>query len=322
MSTSGTVDQTTISTAKIIEHALRRCGIQASQQIPETVYAATECLFLLLTHLANKGLNLWCIEQRFIGYVPSQRDYLLPAGTNDVLNVLHVTTQLVQDSPAAVANVQDLGGTHKVCRVGVKFSVLPITDFTVETSTDGVLYASRVSAKLLDLRAVDQVYWYALDPSVECAHLRVSSGIAEFIYAATAVTELPVTPFNRDTYASLPNKYLESQTVTNYLFNKTLSPTVTTWPVPTSATQHMTLWVHRQIQDVGTLSQTLAIPKRWYEATIIQLAARLALELPGVAPDRITLLLGLADKFEAESYSEETDSAPMNLSPRISAYTR
>jgi len=73
MATSGTVGQTVISTAKVIEHAVRRCGLLASQQTPEVVYVAKDCLFLLLMHYANTSLNLWCVERKLVGLQEGRR---------------------------------------------------------------------------------------------------------------------------------------------------------------------------------------------------------------------------------------------------------
>ena len=70
------------------------------------------------------------------------------------------------------------------------------------------------------------------------------------------------------------------------------------------------------------MTQTLAIPNRWFEATIIQLAFRLSMELPGIDAERIKMLLDLSEKFKIESTEGETDSAPISISPGISVYTR
>ena len=87
MATSGTVAQTVISTAKVLEHALRRAGVTASAQTPDVVDVAKECLYLLLSHYANTSLNLWCIEKVLVPLTEGKAEYSLPRGTNDVLNV-------------------------------------------------------------------------------------------------------------------------------------------------------------------------------------------------------------------------------------------
>ena len=321
MATSGTVGQTVISTAKVLEHALRRCQIPTSNQTPETVLIAEECLYLLLMHYANTSFNLWCVDKVFIGYQDGRKDYPLPTGSNDVLNVLHCTPQLATKT-TLIVNVQTLDQFYRVVRVGVKFSVLPLVDFIISTSADGVTYTDRKSARVTDLSDSSLTYWYEFDPAVNCKYVQVSSGTVSSMLVATSTTDIPVSQLNRDMYSGLPNKDMPSSTVTNYLFGKTLDPFLTLWPVPNDETRHLMLWVHRNIQDVGRLTQVLAIPQRWFESTIIQLAFRLSLELPGVPDARIQLLSGLAAKFQIEASGEETDSAPIFLQPRIGSYTK
>jgi len=321
MATSGTIGQTVISTAKVIEHAVRRCGLQASMQTPETVYVAKDCLFLLLMHYANTSLNLWCVDTKYLGLQPGQKEYTLPVGTNNVLSAQQSTPTLATQL-SLNATTQVLTASAALVRVGLKFSVLPTTDFTVSTSTDGVSYTSRVACKVLDLRGINEVYWFDLDPVVTATHVQVSSGTLSAVYSATSVSDLPVMSWNRDTYAAIPNKNSQGGTITNYLFNKLMDPSITLWQVPSDETRHMSLMLHRQVQDVGALTQSLAIPTRWFEPTIIQLAFRLSMELPGVDPTRIKMLSDLASKFSMEVMSEETDSAPIDVQPGISPYTR
>lgn len=321
MTTSGTVGQTIISTAKVIEHALRRCGLPTSAQSPEIVEIAQSCLFVLLTNFANSPLNLWCVERRLLGYESGRAEYKLPSGTSAVLNVLHCRPDAVLGS--VESNILTLETTASVVQVGMQFSALPITDFVIETSLDGVTYTvvKQVSVIADEVNDSSEVYWFALDVRINCAFVRISQGTVSGLYACTSVTELTIEPLNRDSYAGLPNKASQAEQPTGYLFNKLLEPTLVLWPVPLDSTKHMALWVHRQVQDVGRLTQQLAIPARWYDATITHLAFRLSMELPGVDPARIALLQGLADKLTFEAAGEETDSAPIRLQPSIGAYT-
>ena len=321
MATSGTVGQTVISTAKVIEHAVRRCGLSASSQTPETVYVAKDCLHLLLMHYANTSLNLWCVERKLVGLQVGRREYTLPIGTSNVLNVQQSTPILATQS-SLVGNLQTLTSTSTLVRVGVKFSVLPTTPFVVSVSTDNVTFKSAAQGIPSELSGVDNTYWFDLDLATAAQYVSVSGGTVEALYAVTGVMDLPVSPWNRDNYAELPNKNAVSSTVTNYLFNRQMEPTLLVWPVPIDGMRHLSMMVHRQIQDVGSLTQSLAIPTRWFEATIIQLAFRLSMELPGVDPTRIKMLSDLATKFNIEVTGEETDSAPISVDPGISVYTR
>lgn len=88
MATSGTVGTTRINTAKLLEKAIRRCGLSPASITAETIETAKEDLFMLLMSISNRGLNLWCVDQTFIPLVVGQATYELPAGGLDVLNLL------------------------------------------------------------------------------------------------------------------------------------------------------------------------------------------------------------------------------------------
>jgi lauroyl/myristoyl acyltransferase len=94
------------------------------------------------------------------------------------------------------------------------------------------------------------------------------------------------------------------------------------WPVPSDPFVQMTVWTSRQIQDVGDLQDELEVPQRWYEAVIFMLAHRMALELPGVAMDRIGYLEKMANEYLNEAEQEERDKSPIYFAPNIAPYTR
>ena len=321
MTTSGTVGQTIVNTSKVIEHALRRCKFDVSRQTPEVVEIAKSCLYILLANYANSPLNLWCVERRLMGYQALKKEYVLPRGTTGVLNVLNAT-------PAVAAGVLagdtfSMPQLETILRIGISFSVLPTQDFTVEVSEDGLTFTPATSVRPVpdEVNQTGVRYWVELDPQVSAAYIRVSVGTLLEVLACTSVSEVSFDPLKRDSYAGLPNKQSVAERPTGYLFNKLIDPTLLFWPVPNNDSMHAVVWVHRQVQDVGRLTETLAIPTRWYDATIVQLAFRLALELPGVDDARIAILQSLAKEFTLDASSEETDSAPTSLQPRISAYT-
>jgi hypothetical protein len=84
----------------------------------------------------------------------------------------------------------------------------------------------------------------------------------------------------------------------------------------------MTVWYSRQIMDVGSLTDELEIPQRWYEATVMMLAHRMSLELPGIQMDRISYLERMAAQYLMEAEQEERDKSPIYFAPNISVYTR
>ena len=88
MATSGTVGQTRINTAKLLEKAIRRCGLSPASLTAETWESSRETLFMFLMSLSSRGLNLWCVDHAIIPLVPGQATYQLPDGALEVLNLL------------------------------------------------------------------------------------------------------------------------------------------------------------------------------------------------------------------------------------------
>jgi hypothetical protein len=81
------IGKTTISTARLIEHAFRRAGIPVEKQTPDTIQLAKDNLFFLFSSYSNRGLPLWCVEEISIPIVSGTASYTCPDGTVDVLMV-------------------------------------------------------------------------------------------------------------------------------------------------------------------------------------------------------------------------------------------
>jgi hypothetical protein len=96
------------------------------------------------------------------------------------------------------------------------------------------------------------------------------------------------------------------------------------WPVPNEAQAlgQVVTYVKRYIMDVGSLTQEIEVPQRWYEAIVYQLAARLAEELPQVDPSMLPVLDQKAMRALNEAEIEERDNSPIYFTPNIAVYTR
>lgn len=225
-----TIGQTTISTAKVIEHAVRRCGIPPEKQTPDILELAKDNLFFLFTSFNNRGLPLWCVEEVDIPLVSGTKEYTCPDGTVDVLQVML-------------------------------------------RQTVGATYSDRVMTRL-----------------------------------------------SRDQYFMLPNRDIPGVPL-QYWYDRQLEPVINVWPVINADDYSMRIIRQRQIADVGTLTDLLEIPTRWLEATIWQLAKRLAMSLPGIDPTTKQGVIQLAAEHQIEVEAEDVDNAPVMVQPAIGVYT-
>ena len=281
---------------------------------------------MLLLNLGNRGLNLWCVEKAFIGLTSGKAKYETQKGTLDILNVIYTQPTLASVSFSTVPAGGVVSGTAiTALRVAVKFSAEYTGKLYVSSSQDGFTFETQLTVAS-DTYYPGTYYWFELDPSVSAPHFSVT-GLAPFpavsdIQVATALYDLPMNQWSRDTYSAINAKNQPGHPSTSYFFEKKLTPTLTVWPVPDLETCHLTIYRHRQPQDVGTLIQQLEVPQRWLDGIIWLLAARLCFELPTVDSNVAQMVVNMADKQVFEAEQSETDGAPMFLTPRISAYTK
>jgi hypothetical protein len=83
MPTSGTANWN-INILDIIEEAYERIGVEVKGGYE--IRTARRSLNLLSMEWANRGLNLWCVDQETLALTPGTASYDLPADTIDVLD--------------------------------------------------------------------------------------------------------------------------------------------------------------------------------------------------------------------------------------------
>jgi len=327
MATSGTVGQTVFDTATVIETAFRRCRVHPSKQTPEKIQIAKNALYLILVSSGNLGLNLWAVESAYVGLRNGSAIYQTPVGTIDLLNLVFSTPFRVTgtDSSTGAGISTDLGSATNVVRFGVRCSFVSAGDtLTISSSPDGVTWTTIRSVQS-DSWVAGTYYWFTADPSVTAQYFKaefaLSATVSDF-YLANRIYDLPVVQWNRDTWSLINDKQKQGHPSTNYYYEKLLRPQVTLWPVPDVDTCHLTMFLHRQVQDVGTLIQELEIPNRWFNSITWQLAELLCFEIEDVDPAVIPTVVQMSAKNRLEAENEESDGAPLYIAPKISGYTR
>lgn len=116
MTVSGTISTTAIDAVSIIEKAYRRLRVFGPQVTGEMLTEARRTLFLRLSALTNKGLQLWAIDSITEALVLAQAAYTLDDGTVDVLQVNFTLSgvetpmaRIGKDSYVTLANKADAG---------------------------------------------------------------------------------------------------------------------------------------------------------------------------------------------------------------------
>jgi hypothetical protein len=357
MAYSGTVDQTLITVQQFIDHGARRAGKLAEELTVEQVNSAQDSLYFILSNLINTGIQYFAIKKVVFGLIANQYEYVMPSGAVDVLNVLYrwmqqpngsytsstggqvanvyddnVNTYLTQSS--ANGNIEVNYGTNNPQYIG-SIGFMPyianfgsqVWNYEFQTSIDGSTWNTLYTGT--NVTVTDgQWIWQDIDPGANNSYYRmVATGGTTLslreLYFGTFSTEITMSRLNRDDYTNLPNKNFTANQPFQFWFNRTIPEgTLTLWPTPSNSFYQMTVWYSAQIEDVGALTDQLAIPRRWYMAIVNMLAHQMAQELPGVEMDRIQYLETQAEKYFRQAEAEERDKSPVYYAPNISVYSR
>jgi hypothetical protein len=140
------------------------------------------------------------------------------------------------------------------------------------------------------------------------------------MYAVTSNMDRIMLPISRTEYASYPNKE-QTGTPTVFWFDRTLSPTVTIWPVPDgNNTTEFKYYRMRRSQDTVTRNnKEIEIPYIWMEAFADGLAYRLSKIW---APQMSAGLKADADSSYQIAAERNIENATTYISPMIGGYYR
>ena len=331
MATSGTVSTTQFTTRQVIDHAFRRCRLGAQQITSEMINVANDQLYLILSNLANRGVQLWCIEKLIMPLYEGNGAVTLPLGTVDVLNTnLRTLTEVTgTETTSSTTVTMVVSGGTTLTTVGILWSAAAVP-FVIEQSVTGSTWTSvpTEESTTAPTQTAGQWLWVDFNATTTNNYFRVraTSGTlsATDVYFGNTPTEIPIARLNRDDYTALPNKFFLGRPLQFWFDRQLNQPIMHLWPVPNAAatTQQIVLWRHRYIQDVGTMVQELDVPQRWFDAIVAMLASKLAEETPEVDMQLMPILEAKADKALAEAENEERDNSPIYWQPQISMYTR
>ena len=328
MAYSNTVSQTVFDTRKVIENAIRRCKLPAEAITSEYVDIANDQLYLLLSDLANMGAPLWCIEKQILPLYDGYGDVTLDTKVVDILNSNFRQLQTVSGTNTTTSTTHTIafGGQTFVTTVGIKWAAASVP-IAIERSQDNIVWTTIQTET--PVATAGEWTWYDLDSSIATPYFRVraTSGTLVFtqIYTGNTPTEIPLARMNRDDYTNLPNKSFQSNRSLQFWYDRQIpNPIMHLWPVPNSGadTSQLVLWVQRYIMDVGTMTQEIEVPQRWYEAIVAMLAAKMALEIVEVDTGMIPMLDAKAERALYVAQAEERDNSPMMIAPNIAMYTR
>lgn len=351
MATSGTVGTTVFRTRKVIDLAYRGCKIPPQKVGAERIQTALDLLFLRLSSMSSRGIPTWAIQKEILPLYYGRQTVPLPIGTVDLLNCnlrnLQRLTGTASASEGTAENAFD-GDIETDCTQvaaggyiqtqldsaaqATNFGILPASSgtwsITITGSNDGSSFTTLYTNT--EFEAVSGEWqWFDIEGLATYAYYRLNAvaptvlNVAEF-FIGNMPNEIPCAKLNRDQYSDLPNKTFLGRPVQYWYDKQLVEPLITLWPAPNSefTFYQLVCYINQQIQDVGTMYQSIAVPQRWYLALIARLKGDIATTDEEVDPALVGTLDSIAEREWNRAWDGETDGSNVQLAPGIGGYTR
>jgi hypothetical protein len=287
---------------------------------------AQDVLYLTLSELASVRTPSWCIEKIILPFYINQPIIPLPRGTVEVLNANYRYLQQIDKVLNSQSSTQIVYGTGglMVSTIGIKWNAVSVP-VTLSISDDLTTW---VQVGSFDDAAVQGKWvWYDISQPLPANYIKISSASTiqfQDIYLGNTPNEIPMGVLNKDDYVAQNNKIFASRPTTYWFQRNLTDPVMNVWPAPNAAAEYAQLivWRHRQIMDVGTLTEELEIPQRWYEAIVALLASKLVIEVEGTDISLLPVLSQQSEIAIRKAWDGDNDGSAIKIQPWIAPYTK
>ena len=309
MPTSGTAEFN-LDLNNLIEEAFERCG--AELRTGYNWRTARRSLNLMSIEWANRGLNLWTVEQGSFPLTTGQAIYPIPTDTIDLLD--HV----IRTQPTTLEQID-----INISRIAEPtYSSIP--NKLAQGRPIQLWFNRQTGAEYTTTVTLAQ----NIDSVVTTIPLSTTVGLpaAGFIKIDNEVISYPNISGNslvncargqNNTTAASHNS-----SPANYVTVQNL-PCVNLWPTPNAPGDQYTFvyWRMRRIQDGGLNGTVIQdIPFRLLPCMVAGLAFYLSMKLPEVEPNRIAMLKAAYEEQWDLAAAEDRDTAPLRIVPRNMFY--
>jgi len=302
----------------LIEEAFERCGLEL-----RTGYdfrTAQRSLNILTIEWANRGINLWTIEENQIPLTTGQITYPLPVDTIDILSMVIRQGTLQNQIDINISRISE----DTYASLPNKLAQgRPIQCWINRQSgnTNPTNYVLTGNGVTTGISATDTTI--ELSPSTNLNDIAASGYIqldSEVIYYPNVSTSAPFQLLN---CARGQNGTTAATHATNTAVYVPQLPSINVYPTPNSGGNYtFVYWRLRRIQDAGSGVVINDIPYRFIPCMVAGLAYYLSMKLSGVDPQRVMALKMDYDQQWDLASQEDREKAAIRFVPRNMFYSR
>jgi len=310
MTTTGT-NNFNLDMNDLIEEAFERCGLEVRSGYD--FRTARRSLNLLTIEWANRGINLWTVEQGQFVMNTGQAIYPIPVDTVDLLDTV-VRTNNGQSNNQIDINISRISEPTYLTIPNKNANGRPIQVWfnrqsgnvaTVpQTALNGAITATDTTITLVNAATIPTQGFINIDN--------------ETIGYQNIVGNQIINAWRGQNGTTAANHLTAAGVYTNNL------PCVNVWPTPNPPGDQYTFVYYRmrRIQDAGSGIRTQDIPFRFIPCMTAGLAYQLGTKMPGVDPNRIAMLKTEYEQQWQLAADEDRETAAIRIVPRNMFYYR
>jgi hypothetical protein len=296
----------------LVEEAFERCGLEVRSGYD--FRTARRSLNLLTIEWANRGINLWTVEQGQIVMNTNQAIYPIPVDTIDLLDTV-VRTNNGESTNQIDINISRISESTYLTIPNKNANGRPIQVWFNRQS--GASAATPQTTLAAAITAADQTTITLTNASTLPTQGFVNIG-SETIGYQNIVGNQIVNAW-RGQNGTTATTHLNGADV----YNNNL-PCINVWPTPNPPGNQYTFVYYRmrRIHDAGTGVRTQDIPFRFVNCMAAGLAYHLSMKLPGVPDNRIIMLKADYEEQWKLASDEDRETAALRVVPRNMFYFR
>jgi len=310
-----TSGQTTfnLDLSELIEEAFERCGSQLRSGYD--MRTARRSINLMTVEWANRGINLWTIEECVIPLVTNQGVYPVPADTIDILDLVTRT------SNGSTSNQTDIN----LSRISEStYSTIPNK---LTTGRPIQVWFNRQTALTNGTASTTVATGYPISATDTTITLTSTSGLGSTGFVKIDSETIGYTNISGNQLLNCWRAQ-NGTTATSHSAGASVYiqnlPCVNVWPTPDAGGGPYTLvyWRMRRLQDAGDGVNIQDIPFRFINCFVAGLSYMLSVKLPNTDPQRV---MGLKMDYEEQfnlAAQEDRETAPSRWVPRNLFYSR
>ena len=292
---------------ELVEEAFERAGLEL--RTGYDLRTARRSLNLMTIEWANRGINLWTIEQGQIPMVTGQASYPFPVDTIDLLD--QVIRQNAGTTNQIDINISRISESTYMTLPNKLTQGRPIQVWINRQSGQ-----SNPTTALLDgtISATDTTI--TLTSTADVATNGFISIGAETIYYSN-VSGNQLLNCARGQNGTTATPHLAGAAITNQNL-----PSINVWPTPNApGNQYMFVYYRlRRVQDAGTGATEQDIPFRFLPCMVAGLAYYIAMKKPEVPGDRVLALKAAYEEQFQLAADEDREKASIRFVPREMFY--